>query len=211
MKKNIFLTIISIILLLYVAFLIRNLCIINKISTGNAQYLTSKNYHLKITDEKIEKEVFFKDNICMQITTDMSSNTQTISWYNANTQEWLLLWPESNQMKETKSEKTPITVFELTPVFDQCTIWEKLQISALSLITTENNCYKITSFNNTKYLVNKSSLVLKQKTGELPVFSSTNLSSDEVTTLNYEVVEFNTVTDSQIQKPDISKYVIGNE
>lgn len=208
------LLVILVILAIYLIFFIYNYQIVNKIAHGKQEYLQSTNYHVKIKNTDIIDDIYYKDGILIQKISraDTPDYISIITWTDFNNDETLMLWPESNIMKKVKaSEEIPLTTYKLQPAFLEVSTLDKVQISATSWISSEGDCYKITAINGNCYLIDKNTLLPKEKNGIIPIMNADYLASDVNPNVQYEITEFGTVSDEDVAKPDTTNYTMQEE
>ena len=208
------LLVILVLLAIYLIFFIYNYQIVNKIANGKQEYLQSTNYHIRIKNTDIIDDVYYKDGILIQkiAKTDKPDDIQLITWTDYNNDESLMLWPQSAIMKNVKaSEEVPLTTYQLQPAFLEVSTLDKVQISATSWISSKGDCYKVTAINGNYYLIDKNTLLPKEKNGIIPIMNSKYLYSGVNPNVQYEVTEFGTVTDEDVAKPDTTNYTMQEE
>ena len=200
---KIFLLLIALIALVYIAIVIRNAYLLNKIMTKTAQYTNTKNFHYIINSDGRQREVYQKGEITKIIFNHENENI--IIWKNTKTNEALIINVNEKKVAMPKAENV-VGFDNMFNYYIEDTSYLK-QIACTSLIYTAKldgkECYVINQFNKTW---------LEMETG-LCVRLNNGYSENEDGTKKAEIIQFSnwkidSITDEDVAKPNLIGYTI---
>ena len=208
MKKvlKIFLIIMACVLVLFVAYIIRNFTIISNLQKNLKEYLSSTNYHMSVISKKVESETvldyYIKDKkqVLLQEKNE-NGNISKTSIYNNG--EKIISFYENGQEKVAKENSPSAIQVNVPNYFVLCdnNLMQKILMSITLKIKKveyqDKKCYCIVSIFDKE----KEEEYIDINTG-LSLKSITKDSSSE------RRYEFNNVSENVFEQPDISQYTL---
>lgn len=201
-KEKVFKIIGVIILILFILafiYFIRNLIIVNKITTAYNDFFSSNNYSYSVIYDNGKYKCYFKDGKNLE---NFMSNGKisTIIWSNKNAQENMIIYPNSLTANTTNSE-IPTFIDIINSLVSNNNLDKIYRALTFYIDTAEINgeiCYVfhplvgITS--NTYYFSKETGNVVRCLIGNL--------------TFDFMDFETNSVTDNDVLKPNLTGYNI---
>lgn len=194
-KKKIIIAIVVVVLLVIavlVGLVVRKVSILNNLVGKGMETRKLTNYHMKVEqelDNGTNTEVWSKDNEHFLV--KMGKNTEVTMYRNG--EEKLTVYELYGQKSVNKNSASSIELYTFAnSMAANPTLKEVLKTSIRSVKAENKDCYEITLENNTTVWVEKeTALVIKAQT------------SEGIAKFTYEI---GTVTDADIQKPDLTGY-----
>lgn len=215
--KKIMLIILAIILVI-ILIIARKVLIVTSLQNNVSKYVHSDNYHKTMygyaQDSYFKSEIFtLGDRKAITITRDSNGNKSVTRIYaNGNTSN---IYTET-QDKKIVSLNTGIQVYEeiQDPLYTE-NLLERIFASAIASIKSEKcngkECYLIDNFIS-GYILSEDGTYIDKETGlDVRTNSIEVINPDTgriVSGLTDCLYEFNTVTEKDLQEPDISQYII---
>lgn len=193
-KKKIIIAVAVVVLLIVavlVGFIIHKVSILNDLTSKGQKTRALSNYHMRADQESAngtDTEVWAKDNEHFLV--KMGQNKVTMY---RNGEEKLTVYELYGQKSVNKNSASLIEMNTFTTYMaNKPTLSEALKTSIRSTQVENKDCYEIALENNTTVWVEKeTALVIKVQT------------SEGIVKFTYEI---GTVTDADIQKPDLTGY-----
>ena len=188
-----------VLLMIYGISIVYKLSIFNKIAEKNEESKNLNNYYYySITNDTL-MECFKKDGIIKMNVRQSRGNGNITFWKDSNTGEQLIFWNESKLYDKAEGgiiESTPASMFASTDFSTNI----MMAIHPLVFVGTQKyndiECYYI-KFNTVYEVISKDEGLL--------------LYSNEENNIRNIQYKFNTVTDDDIAKPNLSEYTLNNK
>ena len=188
-----------ILIAVYAISVVYKLNILNKIAEKNEESKNIQNfYYYSITDETL-MECFKKDGIIKLNVRQARGNGDITFWKDSNTGEQLIFWNETKLYDKAEGgilESTPSSMFA-SPDF---TANIMMAVHPFVFIGTQNyndiECYNI-KFNTVYEVISKDTGLLLYNNEE-----------NHMRNIQYK---FNTVTDKDVEKPNLDEYTLNNK
>lgn len=217
--RRILLAVIFLIAIILLIMVSRNIIIIKNLQSKVSEYINAENYQITIYNYERERlQIFdtYKKEQRKLVTLKVLEREGKKKIANYSDVNQTNTYIEINQEKIAILGNTwglPSAVEIPTPLYTN-NIFELIVISILSDIKTEEcngqECYKIEKTNSIFDKSDNNTFYLDKKTGLLiRAFEGTNEESgDKVNLITDYKYEFNSVTDEQLQEPDITQYEV---
>lgn len=193
------LLIVFVLLVIYAISVGYKLSILNKIAEKNEESKNLENYYYYSIANDTLMEYFKKDGIIKMNVRQARGNGNITFWKDSNTGEQLIFWNETKLYDKAEGgilESTPASMF----ASPDSTANIMMAIHPLVFIGTQKyndiECYNI-KFNTVYEVISKDKGLL--------------LYSNEENNMRNIQYKFNTVTDNDVAKPNLSEYTLNNK
>lgn len=207
---KIILILVAILALAYVFIVIRNYILLQQITKKTAQYIGITNYSYEAhfykenSGQPVDKmKVTRKDHI---LKIELGTNTKNlILWKNFNTNEGLLLLPETKICIVSDTDKLLLGELPLSNVA-YANKWYQKTIALTSMISLatveEQECYVLNSFGYQEWIHKETGLITKLQNSYLLE------GKEEKEYTLYTNWKLNETTEEQVAKPDLTDYTL---